>query len=281
MEYLNSPISDDYNCYYCRNNTDKYNSIKIISDGYVMLNVDYLSIIPISWYESFKTELKFILRSGELEFLYDIDPCIINNMTHLVLMNGCSYDYLKYLDNLKSLKYLEICNDCDDFNLIKLPPNLEALLILDYWRITSLNDILPLTLKYLNISGGETIIEQNLDLLPSKLEILIIKIIKYNLPLDNLPPNLKILVIRSQKINKSLCNLPSNLEFLGLCSYSYHHAFEYSQNITNLPHNIKYCVLDPSIYYKFNKSILETNPNCIVSDNVENCYIKNIRKLFI
>ena len=271
MEYLQPAVIDDPECFYSRReNTNPLDFLKTIRDGYVMIDTDDYQTFREMYGEGIKNDIKFILKNGELEFLYDIDPQILHNMTHLAIVSYDCNGFIDYFHELKSLKYLEI--SAYGFNIEKiidkLPNGLEALLILDSFRINLAVsfDHLPITLKYLAIDGNETLCDQKIDLLPINLEVLFLKIINFNHQLDNLPSNLKVLIIKCRDFNQSLTNLPHSLEYLALLSHSCHHPLEYKQSILNLPSGLKYCILDPSIYYNYKDSILATNPNCFVSN---------------
>ena len=286
MEYLLIPVSDDRECFYSRReNTNPLDFLKTIRGDYVMIDTDDYQTFRQMYGEGIKTDTKFILKDGELEFLYDIDPQILHNMTHLLIAYHNCNGFIEYFHELKSLKYLEIT--CYGFAIEKiidkLPHGLESFLVLDNYHIhlkPVLFDHLPITLKYLVIDGQNTLYNKGLNLLPIHLEVLILKIINFDQPLDNLPPNLKILAIKSRDFNQSLTNLPASLEYLALLSHSCHHPLKYTKLLTNLPSGLKHCILDHNIYYDNKDSILATNPNCFVSNNKELALQNNIIKLY-
>ena len=275
MQYLNDPVSLDPDFYYSRQNTDPRETLKFISDDYVMLDVDDLSIIPDTVQEYLKTHNKFILCDDDLQYLYELDPQILHNMSHLVYSGSELYEYI---DDFKQLKYLEL-SEIENIDKIinNLPFGLEALVI-TVWRLADLSiNNLPITLKYLYIHSCI-----NYDMLPINLEVLVIASENSDEShlLDNLPPNLKILLIMCEKINYSLTNLPASLEYLAVVSNSCHNQVKYTQLLTNLPSDLQYCILDHNMYYANKDSILATNPNCIVSNDLNMSKQYNITKLF-
>lgn len=281
MQYLKYPVSSDREFYYSRQNTDPRETLKFISDDYVMLDVDDLSIIPDTVQEYLKTHKKFILRNNDLQYLYELDPQILYNMSHLVYSG---YYLHEYIDKFKELKYLELTyipftyDISDTQNLVNnLPIGLEALLLTCNIRNDLLINNLPITLKYLFLTGIT-----NFNILPINLEVLVIvdDFLDQSYQLDNLPPNLKILLIICEEFNHSLTNLPASLEYLAVVSNSCHNQVKYTQLLTNLPQSLKYCILDHNMYYANKDSILATNPNCHVTNNISLSKQYNIAKLF-
>ena len=277
MEYLHDPITNHRECLYSRwmhEPISPYDAIKNLPGEYVMFDVgDDYSIIPEKWYETLKLERKLILHFNDLEFLDTIDSHMMENITHLGIMDLPKFG--EYIHRFKSLKYLEISIECNPETFInKLPDGLEGLAIIDYYNTITRLDNLPLTLKYLCINS--TFITE-LNMIPPTLEILILKSVNFNEPIDNLPPSLKILIISTQKFNQSINNLPTGLEYFGLVAYSCHDQLKYTQPITNLPSGLKHFILDHVNYYDYKDTILAIVPECNV-----NCFmdIENIKKLF-
>lgn len=267
MEYLQKPISDDCAYVYSCQETEPIDMLNTIRGGYIMIDTNDLVTFRKIYGESIKTDKKFILRSNEIGFLYEIDPKILHNMTHLIFSCNYNNDYcVDYFHELKSLKYLEINSCSEDIQkfIDKLPNSLEALILLDYHDI-KIFDNLPITLKYLVINGPNILLNQSLDFLPINLEVLIIRINNFNQPIDNLPPNLKVLIIKSLDFNQTLNNLPYSLEYLVLISAYSHKGLKYTQPITNLPPELKNCVLDSSIYYDYKDIIQKNHPKCNIT----------------
>ena len=94
MEYLQLPITKHNEMFYSRQNTNPHETLKFIRDGYVMLDVDDLTIIPNTVREFLKTHHKFILYHCDLVFLHEIDPRILHNMTHLAYNSNNLHEYI-------------------------------------------------------------------------------------------------------------------------------------------------------------------------------------------
>jgi len=282
MEYLQLPITKHNEMFYSRKNTNPHETLKFIRDGYVMLDVHDLTIIPNTVREFLKTHDKFILHHCDLEFLHEIDPLILHNMTHLVY-DGNFLD--EFIHEFESLKYLELTDIYyyklqNTQNLLnKLPIGLEALVLVDWFEGDLSIEHLPITLKYLYIYRN-VISNKIFDMLPINLEVLVIISDDFEQSLDNLPPNLKILKIQCKSFHQTLNNLPDSLEYLSVIAFSCHFPLKYTQLLTNLPSGLKYCILDHNMYYANKDSILAANPNCIISYDRDMKLISNVAKLF-
>ena len=236
--------------------------------------INDLVCIPKNLYPLFKLHTKYFLSTEDLEFLYNYDKTIINNITHLGLIATPTI-LEQYLPELTSLKYLDWQIELDtnpnsSYPLNNLPNSLEGLRIsgveslLQTDLYLELNN-LPQKLKYLGIEYAQ--FNSPIDYLPSQLEILTIHSRIFNQSLDNLPINLKVLAIHGHKFNQPINNLPATLEYLALISYWCHqYTLNYTQEITRLPAGLKHCILEPYLYDIVKQSSI-CSENCKLSNN--------------
>lgn len=250
--------------------------------GYFMFDVrkldTYTSTLHIAntLYNSNKMHL-----SGAYSYVYNsLETLIENGLQEQVIMLDIEihnwdsiYISWKLLTKFINLKLLHIDgSNISPYNKIKpipnitehLPQSLEALSLVNmpYYNQPVSQQISTSNLKVIKLLTLK--FNQELCILPSGLETLIIESGEFNQKMENLPSSLKHLVLLCPKFNMPLDNLPHGLEyFAGLYfnCLSYPEAF-YGLEIVHLPSSIKTILLDKYLYDKQKDILTDTYKDC-------------------